>query len=158
MPDGGTRTLLYGGGNSPVRQNCVVEPDQVGLAAIWTADGYICADGEDGFYRVVYEAPPTGFVYGRDGQCGSWVPVLTKWQADCYYAPVTTVPFLEAPADGLNYMRNGLAQTWVAAGSGSGYVTEAPIDGNYYVRQNGQWVVLTSIPDLVTAPIICGTY
>ena len=86
-PPGGL--LPYAGGNSPVRQQCVVEPWQWGLGAIWTADGYICPDGADGCFHLVYEAPCTGFAYGRDGCCG-WVPVLTQWQANCLYAPITT--------------------------------------------------------------------
>ena len=167
MPDGtilpplvaSPGSLPYAGGNSPVRQACVVEPWQWGYAAIWVADGYVCPDGFDGIYRVVYEAPPTGFVYGRDGACQSWVPVLTRWQADCLYAPITTVPFPEAPMDGNLYVRNGLTHTWVLANSApAGYVNEAPIDGNYYVRQNGQWVNITAVPEVVTAPISGGTY
>lgn len=157
MPDG---SLPYGGGNSPVRQNCVVEPWQVGLGAVWSADGYLCPDGYSGRYHLVYEAPPTGAVYGRDGACQSWVPVLTRWQADCLFAPVTTVPFPEAPQDGNLYVRNGLTKSWVLEGTtpGSGYVTEAPLDGGFYVRRNGQWVLLSTDPDVVTAPIIAGTY
>lgn len=158
MPDGPLIKLPYAGGNSPVRQNCVVEPWQWGLAAIWTADGYVCADGFDGHMRVVYEAPNTGFVYGRDGACQSWVPVLTRWQADCLYAPVTTVPFPEAPADGNAYLRNGLTQSWVINGSAPGAVTEAPLDGGFYVRRNGQWVLLETDPNVVTTPIQGGTY
>ncbi len=153
--------LPYGGGNSPVRQNCVVEPWQVGLAAIWTLDGYICPDGSiDGRFSLVYEAPANGYVYGRDGACQSWVPVLTKWQADCLYAPITTVPFPEAPMDGQIYARDGLTHSWVVQGTvpGSGYITDAPLDGNYYVRQNGQWVNITTVPTIVTTPIQGGTY
>jgi hypothetical protein len=160
MPDGALPGQ-YGGGNSPVRQNCVVEPSDVGRAAIWSADGYLCPDGMGtGIYTLMYasDVPPTGFTYGYDSLCGSWVPVLNRWQADCLYAPITTVPFLEAPLDGNNYVRNGLTHTWVQEGAGTGYVIEAPTDGGYYVRQNGQWVRVESDPDLVTTPINCGTY
>lgn len=159
MPDS-IGSLPYGGENSPVRQRFVVEPWQWGLAAIWTRDGYISVDGYDGHYHLVYEAPPTGFVYGRDGACQSWVPVLTRWQADCLYAPITTVPFLEAPMDGQLYVRNGLTHSWVVQGTypGSGYITDAPIDGNAYVRQNGQWVQVTAVPEILTAPLQGGTY
>lgn len=159
MPDGAGK-LPYAGGNSPVRQQCVVEPWQWGLAAIWTADGYICPDGFDGQMRVVYEAPPTGWVYGRDGACHSWVPVLTRWQADCLYAPITTVPFPDAPMDGQIYARNGLTKSWVVQGTvpGSGYVTDAPMDGNYYVRYMGAWVQIQTVPVILTAPLQGGTY
>jgi hypothetical protein len=152
-------SLPYAGGNSPVRQGCVVEPWHWGLAAIWTADGYICPDGAltNGRPQIVYEAPCTGFVYGRDGCCG-WVPVLTRWQADCLYAPVTTVPFPEAPADGNLYLRNGASQSWVQNGAAPSVVQEAPLDGNYYVRWMGQWVQIDQVPDLVTFPISGGTY
>ena len=118
--------LPYGGGNTPVRQQCVVEPWQVGLAAIWSADGYICPDGEGGHFRLVYEAPCTGFAYGRDCCCG-WVPVLTRWQADCLYAPVTTVPFPEAPADGNAYLRNGMLKKWVMNGAAPGEIGRAHV-------------------------------
>lgn len=158
MPDGLTIKLPYAGGNSPVRQGCVVEPWQLGLAAVWTADGYVCPDGWNGRLSVVYEAPPNGVVYGRDGACQSWVPVLTRWQADCLYAPVTTVPFPEAPMDGNVYARNGLERSWVEVTGVGGGVPEAPIDGNYYVRWNGQWVNITTVPTIVTAPIQGGTY
>jgi hypothetical protein len=144
----------YGGGNSPVRQQHVVEPWHVGLAAIWSADGYIVPDIN---LRVVYEAPCTGFAYGRDGCCG-WVPVLTKWEADCFYAPITTVPFVEAPQDGNAYLRNGLTHQWVMNGAAPGVVSEAPLDGGFYVRRNGQWVLLETDPNVLTAPISGGTY
>lgn len=160
MPDGLTIKLPYAGGNSPVRQACVVEPWQWGYAAIWTADGYVCPDGFDGIIRVVYEAPSTGFVYGRDGACQTWVPVLTRWQADCLYAPITTVPFPEAPVDGQLYVRNGQTQSWVVQNTtpGSGYVTDAPMDSNYYVRYMGTWVQIQTVPVILTAPIQGGTY
>lgn len=148
--------LPYGGGNSPVRQQCVIEPWHVGLAAVWTADGYICRDGYNGRLNIVYEAPCTGFVYGRDGCCG-WVPVLTRWQADCLYAPVHTVPFPEAPADGNAYLRDGLTQRWVQSGAVPGF-NDAPQDGGYYVRHMGQWIPVESVPDVLTAPISGGTY
>lgn len=149
--------LPYGGGNSPVRQGCVVEPWQWNFAAIWTADGYICPDGYDGKFRLVYEAPCTGFVYGRDGCCG-WVPVLTRWQADCLYAPITTVPFPEAPADGNAYLRNGMLKKWVMNGAAPGVVSEAPLDGQFYVRSMGQWIPIQNVPSVLTAPITNGTY
>ena len=149
--------LPYGGGNSPVRQKCVVEPWQIGLAAVWTQDGYICPDGwNTGRPTIVYEAPCTGFVYGRDGCCG-WVPVLTRWQGDCLYAPSTTVPFPEAPRDGNAYMRDGLTQQWVQAGAQPGFA-DAPQDGGYYVRHMGQWIPVEAVPDVVTFPISGGTY
>jgi hypothetical protein len=150
-------SLPYGGGNSPVRHQYVVEPWSWGMAAIWTADGYIAPDGFDGHPRVVYEAPCTGFVYGRDGCCG-WVPVLTQWEANCLYAPITTVPFPEAPADGNLYLRDGKTQQWVQSGGAPPEFGDAPMDGKYYVRQNGQWVQIELVPDLVTFPISGGTY
>jgi len=153
----GEGTQPYGGENSPVRQRGVVEPWQWERGAIWTRDGKISVDGFDGQFRLVYEAPCTGFAYGRDGCCG-WVPVLTKWEADCYYAPVTTVPFVEAPADGNLYLRNGAQRTWVQNGAAPSVVQEAPLDGNYYVRWMGQWVQIDQVPDLVTFPISGGTY
>jgi hypothetical protein len=149
--------LPYGGGNSPVRQNCVVEPWHIGLAAVWTADGYLCPDGYDGCMRVVYEAPCTGYAYGRDG-CAGWVPVLTRWEANCLFAPITTVPFVEAPADGNLYLRNGLSKTWVQNGAAPSVVSEAPLDGGYYVRHMGAWVQIETVPDVLTAPLTNGTY
>jgi hypothetical protein len=158
MPDGALPGQ-YGGHNSPVRQACVVEPNQWGLAAIWTRDGYICPDGYDGHYRLIYNnVPPTGFVYGYDGLCGAWVPVLTRWQADCLYAPVTTVPFTEAPADGNLYARDGLTQTWVQINPnqvGTG-IPDAPMDGFLYGRQMGQWVQIST--ETFIGNLNAGTY
>jgi hypothetical protein len=149
--------IPYGGENSPVRQRGTVEPWQWGLGAIWTRDGKISVDGEDGCFRLVYEAPCTGYAYGRDG-CSGWVPVLTKWEADCFYAPITTVPFVEAPADGNLYLRNGSTQSWVQNGAAPGTISEAPLDGNYYLRHMGQWVQIDQVPNLVTFAISGGTY
>jgi hypothetical protein len=149
----------YGGTNSPVRQACVVEPNQVGLGAVWTADGYICPDGYSGRFSLLYNnVPPTGFIYGYDGLCGAWVPVLTKWQADCYYAPITTVPFPEAPTDGQLYARDGETQQWVAVipgnvGTGIG---DAPMDGFLYGRQMGQWVQIST--ETFIGNLNAGTY
>lgn len=72
-----------------------------------------------------YAPPPTGCVYGLDGTTRSWVPVPTAWEVMCLvHAGVqNTVP--EAPTDGGDYVRNGLAATWIN-------VQDLVLDGGTY--------------------------
>lgn len=74
-----------------------------------------------------YEPPPTGCVYGLDGSTHSWVPVVTLWMLNCAVqqavAMYATVP--EAPADGGDYVRNGLSHAWVN-------VQDLDLDGGIY--------------------------
>ena len=55
-------------------------------------------------------------------------------------------------------LRNGLSQTWVQNGAAPSVVSEAPLDGGYYVRHMGMWVQIETVPDVLTAPISNGTY
>jgi hypothetical protein len=72
-----------------------------------------------------FAPPPTGCVYGVDGITQSWVPVVTRWEVNCLVAAGirNTVP--EAPRDGQDYVRNGLAAQWVP-------VNDLILDGGVY--------------------------
>jgi hypothetical protein len=74
-----------------------------------------------------YAPPPTGCVYGLDGTTQSWVPVVTLWQLLCVVQQAVqqyaVVP--EAPADGNDYVRNGLQHAWVN-------VQDLDLDGGTY--------------------------
>jgi hypothetical protein len=74
-----------------------------------------------------YTPPPTGYVYGLDGVSKSWVPVVTLWQLNCAVqrAVQEYAVLPEAPADGADYVRNGLSQQWVN-------VQELDLDGGTY--------------------------
>lgn len=60
-----------------------------------------------------FAPPPTGCVYGLDGSTRSWVPVVTRWEVMCMLQETGQGTVTEAPATGLNYVRNGLNQTWI---------------------------------------------
>lgn len=67
------------------------------------------------------EAPTDGQIYGRDGLTESWVPVL--------------------PATGGHIIGNVYIDGTLEV-NGDPVVTDAPIDGNLYVRGNASWILL----------------
>lgn len=60
-----------------------------------------------------FAPPPTGCVYGLDGTSRSWVPVPTRWEVMCLVQAGTANSVPEAPADGADYVRNGLEAAWI---------------------------------------------
>ncbi len=60
-----------------------------------------------------FAPPPTGCVYGMDGMTQSWVPVPTRWEVQCIVQQYTQGSVPEAPADGADYVRNGLDAEWI---------------------------------------------
>jgi hypothetical protein len=116
------------------------------------------------------ESPTDGFVYGRRGQDGSWQVVNTKVDADAAYAPIVhTHPYVgltgnETIAGEKQFDNNisvGVAVSpsyglscagSINLGSGSNYFingapietfVDAPLDGEIYGRQNGNWVLIS---------------
>lgn len=72
-----------------------------------------------------YAPPPTGCVYGLDGADRSWVPVVTRWEVMCLVQAGTANTVPEAPRDGGDYVRNGLAAEWIN-------VQDLVLDGGQY--------------------------
>lgn len=60
-----------------------------------------------------FAPPPTGCVYGLDGSTRSWVPVVTRWEVLCMIQAAGQGSVQEAPATGLDYVRNGLDAEWI---------------------------------------------
>lgn len=110
----------------------------------------------------IAEAPPTGFLYVRDGLNERWVLGFTEALANTLYAPISTVSFPEAPADGLQYVRNGALHTWQLALTQQTASTlfapfwtvsfpEAPTDGRDYARRgaDNSWQVIPVVRNWV---------
>lgn len=72
-----------------------------------------------------YAPPPTGCVYGLSAADRSWVPVVTRWEVNCMLQEQTANLIPEAPRDGNDYVRNGLAAEWVN-------VQDLVLDGGQY--------------------------
>lgn len=72
-----------------------------------------------------YAPPPTGCVYGLSAADRSWVPVVTMWEVMCIVQEATANTVPEAPRDGSDYVRNGLAAEWIN-------VQDLTFDGGQY--------------------------
>jgi hypothetical protein len=72
-----------------------------------------------------FAPPPTGCVYGLDGITQSWVPVVTMWQVQCLVQAGLSNTITEAPQDGNDYVRNGSDHTWIN-------VQDLDLDGGTY--------------------------
>lgn len=111
--------------------------------------------------RAFQSGPTSGGTYGGgNSPVRTWDTILPSefgqlamWSGDGLLAVTDQVYPTDAPADGQNYARNGLTQTWVPVATGTG-IAEAPTTGLTYTRtgpppgggtQPGAWVALPYI-------------
>ena len=79
-------------------------------------------------------------------------------------APPTTRPDGSTLAEGDQWWKSNTSalyvyygSSWISVGGGGGGgIGEAPLDGNYYVRQNGAWVNLAAAIDAINGRAIDG--
>lgn len=89
------------------------------------------------------EAPTDGRIYGRQGSTASWqsvvggatvgdTPPANPQGGQLWFDSVSTQLFV--------WYADPSSNQWVIANNQTGFVTDAPSDGNTYARRNGAWV------------------
>lgn len=102
--------------------------------------------------------PRSETLFGGNGGGASDISAFAPWQVEGQetLAPEGQEPVEFVAGDGISLVTDANADpkklTIIATGGSDGGIPEAPLDGAYYVRKDGQWInMLTALNDLGVA-------
>ena len=128
----------------------VVNPDSIDLATVGTAGTYRSVT-TDAYGRVTAGTNPTTFAgYGISDTSANLAAAISDETGTGSLVFATSpalagTPTAPTAAAGTNTTQIATTAFVASAVSGSGFIPEAPNDGNYYLRQNGTWVNLVAV-------------
>ncbi len=132
----------------------VVNADNIDLATVGTAGTYRSVT-TDAYGRVTAGTNPTTFAgHGISDTSANLAAAITDETGSGSLVFATSpalagTPTAPTAVAGTNSTQLATTAFVSAAVSGSGFIPEAPSDGNYYLRQNGTWVNLVTVLTLL---------